>query len=207
VGLPGGSIAIRGTSQISPVTGVSVAAGFQDANNVAGKTIQFNTFGDGQYTWFGYGQWNPQFRCLGSSQFSLLYYRSPSVPAQPSTSGWSFNGVQNLNDTWGLFLRANGASGYTTPIQTSIAGGGVWNNPLKRDRLDQIGIGIAWDQAAPPPANPPDARDEWVVEAYWAWTFFKGFQITPDLQFYVHPALNPGQGNARVFSLRGLVLF
>jgi len=97
--------------------------------------------------------------------------------------------------------------GYTTPIQTSIAGGGVWNNPLKRDRLDQIGIGIAWDQAAPPPANPPDARDEWVVEAYWAWTFFKGFQITPDLQFYVHPALNPGQGNARVFSLRGLVLF
>jgi len=76
-----------------------------------------------------------------------------------------------------------------------------------RTALDQIGIGIAWDQAAPPPANPPDARDEWVVEAYWAWTFFKGFQITPDLQFYVHPALNPGQGNARVFSLRGLVLF
>jgi carbohydrate-selective porin OprB len=52
--------------------------------------------------------------------------------------------VQNLNEKWGLFMRANGASGYTTPIKTSIADGGVLNNPLNRDKLDQIGLGIAW---------------------------------------------------------------
>ncbi len=194
-------------TQINPINEISFAAGFQDANNITGKTIQFKSFGDGQYAWFVYGQWNPQFKALGSSQFSFLYYRSPSVPTQPSTSGWSFNGVQNLNDKWGLFMRANGASGYTTPIKTSIAGGGVLNNPFKRDRLDQIGFGIAWDQAAPPPTNPASARDEWVMEAYWAWTFFKGLQITPDVQFYIHPALKPGQSNAWVFSLRSLILF
>ena len=194
-------------AQISPINGISFTAGFQDANNVVGKTIQFNTFGDGQCTWFVYGQWNPQLRGFGSSQFSFLYYRSPSVPTQPSTSGWSFNGVQNLNDTWGLFLRANGAGGYTNSIRTSIAGGGIMNNPLKRDRLDQIGFGIAWDQAARPPINPPNARDEWVMEAYWAWTFFKGLQITPDVQLYVHPALNQGQSHAWVFSLRTVFLF
>ncbi len=194
-------------AQINPIDEISFAAGFQDANNIAGKTIQFNTFGNGQYTWFVYGQWNPQFKGMGSSQFSFLYYRSPSVPKQPSTSGWSFNGVQNLNDKWGLFMRANGANGYTTPIKTSIAGGGVLNNPLNRDRLDQIGFGIAWDRAAPPPTNPPSARDEGVLEAYWAWTFFKGLQITPDVQFYIHPALKPGQSNAWVFSLRTVLLF
>lgn len=194
-------------AQVNPITGISFAAGFQDANNVVGKSIQFDTFGDGRYTWFGYGQWNPQFRHLASGQFSFLYYRSPAVPAQASTSGWSVNGVQNLNDTWGLFLRANGASGYTTPVRTSIAGGGAWNDPLKRDRLDQIGLGIVWDHAARPPANPPDARDEWLVEAYWAWTFFRGLQLTPDLQIYIHPALDPGRSSVWLFSLRTLFLF
>jgi hypothetical protein len=202
---PGASLGVY--TQINPTKEVSFAAGFQDANNIIGKTIQFNTFGDGQYTWFVYGQWNPQFKGLGSSQFSFLYYRSPSVPEQASTSGWSFNGVQNLTDKWGLFMRANGANGYTTPIKTSIAGGGVLNNPLNRDQLDQIGLGIAWDQAARPPTNPANARDEWVMEAYWARTFFRGLQISPDVQFYIHPALNPGQSNAWVFSLRSLILF
>ena len=194
-------------TQINPTKEVSFAAGFQDANNIIGKTIQFNSFGDGQYTGFVYGQWNPQFKGLRSSQFSFLYYRSQSVPEQTSTSGWSFNGVQNLTDKWGLFIRANGASGYTTPIKTSIAGGGVLNNPLHRNPLDQIGFGIAWDQAARPPTNPANARDEWVMETYWAWTFFRGLQINPDVQFYLHPALNPGQSSAWVFSLRSLILF
>lgn len=202
---PGASLGVY--TQINPTKEVSFSAGFQDANNITGKTIQVNSFGDGQYAWFVYGQWNPQFKGLGSSQYSFLYYRSPSVPAQSSTRGWSFNGVQNLNEKWGWFMRANGASGYTTPIKTSIAGGAVLNNPLNRDPLDQIGLGIAWDQAAGPPANPANARDEWVVEAYWAWTFFRGLQITPDVQFYTHPALNPGQGNAWVFTLRSLILF
>jgi hypothetical protein len=194
-------------AHINPVKEIAFVAGFQDANNTTGRAIQFNTFGDGRYTWFVYGQWNPQFKALGSSQFSLLYYHSPSVPTQPSTRGWSFNGVQNLNEKWGLFMRANGASGYTSPIKTSIAGGVILNNPLKRDRLDQIGIGVVWDQSARPPANPPNARDEWVIEAYWAWTFFGGLQITPDVQLYIHPALNPGQSNAWVFGLRTVILF
>jgi hypothetical protein len=81
-------------TQISPINEISLAAGFQDANNIIGKTIQFSSFGNGQYTWFAYGQWNPQFKGLGSSQFSFLYYYSPSVPAQASTRGWSFNGVR-----------------------------------------------------------------------------------------------------------------
>jgi len=45
------------------------------------------------------------------------------------------------------------------------------------------------------------------MEAYWAWTFFRGLQITPDVQFYVHPALIPSQNHAWVFTLRSLILF
>jgi len=45
------------------------------------------------------------------------------------------------------------------------------------------------------------------MEAYWAWTFFKGLQITPERQFYIRPSLNPGQSNAWMFTLRSLILF
>jgi len=82
------------------------------------------------------------------------------------------------------------------------------NNPLGRNKLDQIGLGVAWDQAAKPPTNPQNARNEWVIEAYWAWTFFRGWlQISPDLQLYLNPALNPGQNTALAYTLRSLVSF
>jgi hypothetical protein len=203
-----GNASLGSYAQINPTKELSFAAGFQDANNLTGQRIQANTFGAGPWSWFGYLQWSPKFRGLGSGQFTVLYYDWPAVQGQPWTRGWSFNGAQNLNNTWGLFVRANYANGYTTRISTSVAGGVVMNNPLGRTKLDQIGLGVAWDQAARPPINPQSARNEWVVEAYWAWTFFRGlFQFTPGLQFYIDPALNQDRHTALVGTLRGTIAF
>lgn len=134
---------------------------------------------------------------------------APALPKQAATKGWSLNAVQNLNDTWGLFFRANQANGsFVTPIKTSFATGVIMNNPLKRDKLDQIGLGLAWDIPARPPVNPPNAPDEWVMEAYWTWTFFKGMlQLSPNIQFYINPALNPGHASAQVYTLRAVLNF
>lgn len=195
--------------QINPTKRISLAGGFQDANNITGQRIQANTFGQGPWATFGYIQWNPKFKGLGSAQYSFLYYNWPAILKQAATSGWSFNAVQNLNDTFGLFFRANQANGnYVTAIKTSIATGVVINNPLKRNKLDQIGLGLAWDIPAKPPFNPPNAPDEWVMEAYWTWTFFRGMlQLSPDIQFYINPALQPGQGSAQVYTLRAVLYF
>jgi hypothetical protein len=79
--------------------------------------------------------------------YSILGYTQPSVPQQPTNSqGVSFNGVQKIDAKWGLFLRANGASGTAVPIETSIAWGGIYNNPLERNKLDQVGLGLFWDK-------------------------------------------------------------
>jgi carbohydrate-selective porin OprB len=171
--------------------------------------VQFNTFGQGQYAWFLYGAYNPRLSGRGRGHYSLLYYNQPSVAAQPQPSqGWSFNAAQPLGDKLGLFLRANTATGNAFPVSSSVSGGAVIDNPLGRDRLDRIGIALAWNQ--------PNAAffagtfvrpSETMLELFWAWTLFRRIQLTPDIQLYLQPALAPSEYAAAVFTLRITQLF
>ncbi len=195
--------------QLSLSDELTLAAGFQDANNVlASNYIQFNTALQGQYSWFLYGAWSPTFGKLGQGSYSLLYYNLPSVPMQPQAStGLSFSASQPFGEKWGVFLRANTAWNSSQYIQSSIAGGAVYNNPLGRAPLDQIGLGFAWNRVnqtlyGDTYVNP----SEGVFELYWAWSV-RHLLITPDVQLYLQPALAPTQSMAAVFSLRVTVLF
>ncbi|NQW51517.1 MAG: carbohydrate porin [Rhodospirillales bacterium] len=195
--------------QVNPTRELTFAAGFQDANNVAASNyIQFNTARQGQYSWFVYGAWSPTFGKHGQGTYSLLYYNLPSVEMQPAASaGLSFNAAQPLGEQWGLFLRANTVWNSSQYIQSSIAGGAAYNNPLGRAPLDQIGLGLAWNRTnqalyAGAFAQP----SETMVELYWSWSV-RHLLITPDVQLYFQPALTPTQQMAAVFSLRVTVLF
>jgi hypothetical protein len=102
-------------------------------------------FSAGKYAYFIAGEWAPNFRRGGT--YSLLGYSQPSIPQQPSNSrGVSFSAVQNIDPKWGLFLRTSSASGTAAPIETSLAWGGIYNNPFGRNHLDQVGLGIFWDK-------------------------------------------------------------
>ena len=104
----------------------TVAGGFQGATNVAGDALSTRGFSTGKYAYFMAAEWAPNF--LGGGTYSLLGYSQPPVPQQPSNSpGVSFSAVQNIGSKWGLFLRANGASGTAIPIETSVAWGGIYN--------------------------------------------------------------------------------
>ncbi len=195
--------------QVNPTKEITLAAGFQDANNVlASNYIQFNTVGQGQYSWFVYGAWSPLSGMLRNGSYSLFYYNLPSVEMQPqASSGLSFNAAQPIGKHWGLFVRANTVWNSSQYIQSSIAGGAVYNNPLGRSPLDQIGLGFAWNRVnqtlyTDTYVNP----SETMVELYWAWSV-KHLLITPDVQLYFQPALTPTQSMAAVFSLRVTVLF
>ena len=195
--------------QLSPTQELAFAAGFQDANNVAASNyIQFNTARQGQYSWFVYGAWSPASGKLRNGSYSLLYYNLPSVEMQPqASSGLSFNASQPFGDKWGLFLRANTAWNSSQYVQSSIAGGAVYNNPLGRAPLDQIGLGVAWNRTNQALYADTYARpSETMVELYWSWSI-RHLLITPDVQLYFQPALTPTQQVAAVFSLRATVLF
>jgi len=187
--------------QITPNKVLQFAGGLQGATDVTGETVTAAGFRNGEIAYFLSAQWSPTF--LAGGTYSILYYNQPSVPEQTSASqGVSFSAVQNLNATYGLFLRANNASGAATNIETSVAFGGIMNNPFGRNRLDQAGLGVAWNKTNQAAVGGPALSSEWVGELYYTFTVFKGMQITPDVQVYLHPALAPNTSIAAVFSVR-----
>lgn len=195
--------------QLNPTKDITFAAGFQDANDLSGSYLQFSTLGQGQYAWFGYAAFSPTIPKWGQGTYSLLYYSQPSVTIQPLASdGLSFNAAQPIGDKWGLFVRANTAWNSSFPIQSSIAGGFVYNDPLKRSPHDQIGVAMAWNATNMNFYQGTYVRpSETMVEAYWAFSIYRTFLLTPNVQFYFQPALTPNNNVAAVFSFRATQFF
>jgi hypothetical protein len=193
--------------QFNATSTIQFASGFQAANNVLGQTLSGKDFSSECCAWFGYVQWTPNFGDLGSAKYSFSYFETPGIPAQAPTRGWSVNAVQNFNDTWALFARANGATGSVTPIKNAYALGVAVNNPLMRASSDQIALAVGLSDAAGAPTNPPNARNEKVVELYWTWALVGGLLLTPSMQVIFDPALNPARNDAFVLSLRATFTF
>lgn len=184
----------------------AVAGGFQGATSVTGESLTTRGFSTRKYAYFGEGEWWPNI--LDGGDYSILGYTQPSVLQQPTNSqGVSFNGVQKIDKKWGLFLRANGASGTAIPIEASVAWGGIYNNPFERNKLDQAGLGIFWDKTNLKAVAQPARNAEWGAELYYSYTIFKGLRLTPDVQLYFDPALKPGAGPAAIFTIRTTAFF
>lgn len=170
-------------------------------------TIATHDLGDHCCTWFGYVQWQPQFRGLGSAKYSFSYFDPPDLPTRAASRNWSINAVPNFNDTWALFARANGASGFVTRIKDAYVLGLAMTNPLKRAATDQVALALGLSESANPPDTPAGARNEKVIEVYWTWTFFGGLLLTPAVQVIFDPVLAPPRDHATILSLRTTLLF
>jgi Carbohydrate-selective porin, OprB family len=189
----------------------ALSGGFQGATNLSGREITSEGYRTGKYTYWGNFQWKPNFSGLGDGIYSILYYSQPAVPDLPTHSaGISFSASQELGEKWGVFARVSNASGANTPIMTSVAIGGVRNDPFGRNSMDHAGLAFAWNQTnfVGNGVTSVEARhSELVTELYYANTIFKGLQITPDVQVYFHPALAPNTSTAAVFSIRSTFFF
>ena len=204
---PTASLGAYATFTINPQWQINL--GMQDAHNVSGTSISASDFGKGDYTSFVSLSYTPTIKHMGSGQYSILFYNQPSVSEQPGTSnGWSINIEQNVNDKVAVFGRINGASNSSSEIEQSYVIGGVMNNPLGRNELDQIGTAIAVNKANIDVIGNDNTRDyETVLETYWAWGIENWMTITPDIQIYFYPAANASNNIATVASLRTTLLF
>lgn len=195
-------------AQVNITRTIQLAAGVQNATDIAGTNLSSDGLSGQSTAWFAYAQWMPKLHGLGEAQYGFAYFDVPAVPEQAKRStSWSFNAVQHLNDTWAIFGRANGAWGYQTPIQGSYVIGAAMNDPLGRSTMDQVGFAIGYARAADPPAKAPGTRSETVVEAYWNWRPFDGLLLTPDVQYIGNPANGTGRDGAWIWSLRTTLLF
>ena len=187
----------------------SLIAGFLDATNINAPSIRFNHLNDKHFTTFGQLGYNPTIKSLGQGQYSVMIYNQPYVKLQPqSTTGWSLNMQQNIGEKFALFGRINGVSGHIAEINQSYVLGGVLNNPLNRNELDQIGLSYSYNKVDEDAVGAPIYhKAEQVLEAYWAWGISKWATLTPDLQFYIHPAQNQKSDYGTAASLRLTVFF
>lgn len=200
---------VGGYVQITPNSEWNFTFGGQDATNVDAPSIRFNHLDDGHYTTFGYVAYTPTIKGWGDMEISLLAYNQPGVPEQPeTTNGWSLNLSQDLGEKLSVFARVNEVSGSTEEIRQSRVIGGVYNNPLDRNPLDQIGLAYAYNKLDEAAVGEPLAhKAEQIVEAYWAWGIGNMLTITPDVQLYINPALNQKSDYGVVTSLRATVFF
>jgi len=190
---------------ITPNDIFNLSVGFQDAHNIDGTMIKTSRLGKKKYTTFASMSLTPTLKNIGQSTYSVLVYNQPSVPAQPmNTNGWSFNIQQNVGKKWAFFCRANGASHTPEEISQSYVIGGVYNNPLNRNSLDQIGLAYALNKINQPVVG-PSRKFENVVESYWAWGIGSMMTITPDFQVFLNPATNPDRHTGFAVSLRATV--
>jgi hypothetical protein len=191
----------------APTRDLVFAGGFQDATNPAASTIAAHGVAQGKFAYFLAARWTP--KILAGGAYSLIWYAEPALPEDelPASRGLSFSAAQNLNAQWGLFLRANTATGLATPIANSLSWGVVRNDPFRHDPLDQFGLGVGRSQTNPEAPGAPARNAEWLAEAYYSYTVFKGLRVAPDIQLYFTPALAPASGPAAVFTLRATANF
>ena len=196
-------------AQIAPNEEWSFAFGAQDATNIDGYSIKTDNLNEEHYTSFASLSYTPTIPKLGSGQYSVLLYNQPGVKEQTqTTNGWSINLSQNFGDKLNLFARINGVSGNVADINQSWVLGGVYNNPLDRNPLDQIGLAFAYNKSDEDAVGSNIEHDsEKIIEAYWAWGVSKWMTITPDIQFYIDPAENTKSDYATVFTLRTTLFF
>lgn len=200
---------LGGYVQIEPNDEWNIVLGGLDATNVDAPSIRFNHLGEEHYTTFGYFSYTPTIKGWGESEISLMVYNQPGVKEQPeTTNGWSLNLSQNIGDKFSIFARLNEVSGSVEEIRQSWVVGGVYNNPLGRNPLDQIGVAYAYNKIDEKAVGEKLAHNaEQVIEAYWAWGIGDMLTITPDVQFYINPALNAKSDVGVVTSLRATVFF
>lgn len=200
------SAGLGGYLTISPDSFWSISAGGQDARNIDGNNISTNHWGK-KFASFVSGTINPKNK-LGQATLSVLLYHQPSVEAQPEkTQGWSVNAQQNMGKKLALFMRANGVNKGVNGIRQSYVLGGVYNNPLNRNALDQIGFAGAVNKLDKGVNGEGSRSVENMLEGYWAWGISSFMTITPDVQFYINPGLNQKSNTATVASVRATMMF
>lgn len=177
----------------------SFTVGAQDATNIAGNNITVSGFDQHKVNGFAYAQYQPD-----NGLYRLLLYYQPSVAGQLQDSwGWSLN-ARHCFDKWEVFGRINGTNDSLENVRQSYMIGSVYNNPFKRNALDQFGVAYSLNKLN---TNLMERNYENVFEVYYNVGITKYFVLTPDFQLYVNLGDDASKDFAAAVALRLTALF
>jgi porin len=117
---------------------------------------------------------------------------------EAKSRGIAFNANYQFRPDMMAFLRGGWSEGWQ--LDRSLNGGWGWR-PFQQ-YSDLLGLAAGWAE----PAN-HNLRDQYVFEGFYRFQLTSQLAVTPDLQWILHPTLNPNTGSIWVASLRARITF
>ncbi len=122
-----------------------------------------------------------------------------------TSDGWgaNFSLTTFVDDTWMPFLRGGLAEDGGSLLERSVSTGVGY---YVRERGDLVSLGLNW-------GRPNDDTfgsgldDQYTAELFYRFQFSENFEITPDLQYVIDPALNPDEDRDLIFGIRARLSF
>lgn len=117
-----------------------------------------------------------------------------------SPSGWGVAGSFTLfpKDTWMPFIRGGYSKDGGSLLQKSLSAGFAFQPVPDRDLF---GFGFNWGEPNETTFS-PRLRDQYSVEAFYRLQVAEHLAVTPDIQWLIHPALDPDVDSIWVFGVR-----
>ena len=185
-------------ANVRPTEQFYVTAGLHDAQGddlSSGELLDFgNQFFEGNFFKTVEVGWVPSYDQRYFRKVSLMYWHADAYPGSEQGSGIAFASHWFFQETFIPFLLAgfsDGKGANTLAKSTVTIGHGY--RFLSHDIL-----GTSVNFTRPP----GDLRDQYTVEVYYRFTLTERLAVTPDLQWVIHPSLNPAQGSLIYFGVR-----
>jgi porin len=176
-------------------------AGLTDTNadpTDLGETVE-SFFEDNEYfTSVEFGRTSSQERIyLDNMHVTVWHVDKREAAGTPSGWGANFSWNTWLGDKWMPFIRAGYADEGGSLLELAISAGAGYQTS------DGNVLGFAGHWGRPnEDTYGASLRDQYVGEVYFRWKIGDHFEVTPNLQLLVNPALNPVEDTIWVFGLR-----
>jgi len=183
-------------------------AGIADANGDPTDPGNFvhSFFSDAEFFTHLEVGWASSWENRFSDNIHLTAWRADERKQKNMSGGWgaafSFNRV--INDRWLPFVRlglSDGGGG--APLERSVSMGLGY---YMRGKSDMLGLGLNWGRPSEETFG-SGLSDQYTTELYYRLMLFQYLAITPDIQWIIHPALNPHEDQMWVFGLRARLEF
>lgn len=176
-------------------------AGVGDANADPNDPFEgFNTFfNDNEYFTSLELGWttSPERIILDNVHVTAWHVDARRDAGTPEGWGINFSASTYLNEHWMPFLRGGYADDGGSLLQGSVSAGLGYQT----GGGDLLGVAFNWGDPNSDSFG-SGLSDQWSFEAFYRWQLAEHLAITPDVQFILDPALNPGHHSSWVFGLR-----
>ena len=177
---------------------IYVVAGIADTNGDPSDPFHnFDTFFD-EHEYFTHAEigWVSSFekRYLDNIHLTFWHADERKMLAVPDGWGMAFSGSWYVKDSLLPFFRA----GYSD-TQASLLKGNVSTGLgyYREGSSDLLGVGIGWGKP-----HEDSLSDQYTAEIFYRLQLAQNLAVTPDIQFLIDPANNPGHDFITVFGLR-----